>query len=250
MCDWRGPTRNLPYRMQLRCLFKALAARSIGMILAQGARVPALKSRSSPLPMCRCVALGQHGRNEIRKIRTRNLLIWSQTRYRCATPPHANVALSDPPPVHCNFHVVSLLGGEAEWRTFAARTRAQAARMRASHPNLQDLRGSASGSAHQHPVASLVSRDEGNGTATKQTRQGKPRSPFSLTTMKVLDPSPLCMEALSVGYFNRNSIGATLALSIDLTPPTSQPSIYLRIPTYYSAATKVLTFLEATIPCA
>ena len=80
-----------------------LAAWSSGMILASGARGPGFNSRSSPLtsramqphpcrpaslPVVRtCMRAKKLQQNEGREIRTPNLLIWSQTRYRCAIPP-------------------------------------------------------------------------------------------------------------------------------------------------------------------
>ena len=83
-------------------VFTVSAAWSSGMILAQGARGPGFNSRSSPLTShamqthpCGPASLSAiHTRvrvkdteNEGREIRTPNLLIWSQTRYRCAIPP-------------------------------------------------------------------------------------------------------------------------------------------------------------------
>ena len=77
-------------------VFTVSAAWSSGMILAQGARGPGFNSRSSPLAAhgmqthpCGPASLPaiRHGKNEGREIRTPNLLIWSQTRYRCAIPP-------------------------------------------------------------------------------------------------------------------------------------------------------------------
>ena len=70
-----------------------LAVWSSGMILAQGAIGPGFNSRSSPLTQRRSVLIRGLGRQnaEGREIRAPNLLIWSQTRYRCAIPPYADI---------------------------------------------------------------------------------------------------------------------------------------------------------------
>ena len=84
-------------------VFTVSAAWSSGMILAQGARGPGFNSRSSPLAAhgmqthpCGPASLPaiRHGKNEGREIRTPNLLIWSQTRYRCAIHPMLAMATS------------------------------------------------------------------------------------------------------------------------------------------------------------
>ena len=83
-------------------VFTVSAAWSSGVILAQGARGLGSNSRSSPLTShatqthpCGPASLpaiwirmrDKDTENEGREIRTPNLLIWSQTHYRCAMPP-------------------------------------------------------------------------------------------------------------------------------------------------------------------
>ena len=84
--------------------------------------------------MCHLAALGQDGQNEGREIQTPNLLIWSQTRYRCAIPPHGNVAVSA---CHwnCTSCANSLASRKAAWGILATRTQAQAAHVRIEHPD-------------------------------------------------------------------------------------------------------------------
>ena len=101
------------------------------VVLARG---PQFNAQSSPLAMCRLATLGQDRQNEGREIRTPNLLIWSQTRYRCGIPPHGNVAVSA---CHwnCTSCADSLAGRKGACGILATRTQAQAAHVRIEHPD-------------------------------------------------------------------------------------------------------------------
>ena len=79
-----------------RVAFLAMENKTTALVVWCSLGGPQFHFCSSPSRMCRSVASRKDRRHEGREIGTPNLLIWSQTRYRCAIPPHANVTLSVP----------------------------------------------------------------------------------------------------------------------------------------------------------
>ena len=78
---------NIASRIEMRRRFSG-AVRALASAVLQRGRGQGLRQ------MLRMVRNKQRCRNEGREIRTPNLLIWSQTRCRCAIPPLLHIAAS------------------------------------------------------------------------------------------------------------------------------------------------------------
>ena len=78
-----------------RVAFLAMENKTTALVVWCSLGGPQFHFCSSPPRMCRSVASRKDRRHEGREIGTPNLLIWSQTRYRCAIPPYAIVSLME-----------------------------------------------------------------------------------------------------------------------------------------------------------